>query len=197
MWWQYLLVFIGSFLVDVTPVPLPPAFTVMIFLQIVYKLNIWVVISIGVIGSILGRYVLTLYIPKISGRLLTLDKNQDVEYLGKLLKKNSWKGQLFIVVYCLMPLPSTPLFIAGGIAKMKPYYIIPGFIIGKFISDTIAVLLGKYATENVDKIFSGMVSWKSISGLVAGIVLIFAILFIDWRTLLQKKKVQLKFHVWK
>ncbi len=197
MWWQYLLVFLGSLIVDVTPFPLPPAFTVMIFLQIVYKLNIWVVIGIGVFGSILGRYILTLYIPKISGKLLTLDKNEDVQYLGKLLKHNGWKGQLFIVVYCLMPLPSTPLFIAGGIAKMKPYYIIPGFVVGKFISDTIAVLLGKYAAENVDGILSGMISWKSITGLAAGLFLVMCILFIDWRTLLQKKKLQLRFHVWK
>jgi membrane protein DedA with SNARE-associated domain len=197
MWWQYLLVFIGSLIVDVTPFPLPPAFTLMIFLQIVYKLNIWVVIGIGVLGSILGRYILTLYIPKISGKLLTLDKNEDVQYLGKLLKHNGWKGQLFIVIYCLMPLPSTPLFIAGGIAKMKPLYIIPGFIVGKFISDTIAVLLGKYAAENVNGILSGMISWKSITGLTAGLFLVMCILFIDWRTLLQKKKLQLRFHVWK
>ena len=197
MWWQYLLVFIGSLLVDVTPFPLPPAFTLMIFLQIVYKLNIWVVIGVGVFGSILGRYILTLYIPKISSKLLTLDKNEDVQYLGKLLKHNGWKGQLFIVIYCLMPLPSTPLFIAGGIAKMKPYYIIPGFIVGKFISDTIAVLLGKYAAENVDGILSGMISWKSITGLAAGLFLVMCVLFIDWRTLLQKKKLALRFHVWK
>jgi hypothetical protein len=28
-----------------------------------------------------------------------------------------------------MPLPSTPLFIAGGVAKMKPVYIIPAFLL--------------------------------------------------------------------
>lgn len=197
MWWQYLLVFLGSLIVDIVPIPLPPAFTIMIFLQITYKLNIWAVIAIGVFGSILGRYILTLYIPKISGKLLTIDKNEDVEYLGKILKHNGWKGHLFILIYCLMPLPSTPLFIAGGIAKMKPYYIIPGFIVGKFISDTIAVLLGKYAAENIDGIVSGMISWKSITGLAAGLFLVMCILFIDWRTLLQQKKLTLRFHVWK
>lgn len=197
MWWQYLLVFLGSLIVDIVPIPLPPAFTVMIFLQINYNLNIWVVIAIGVFGSILGRYILTLYIPKISSKLLTIDKNEDVEYLGTVLKHNSWKGHLFILIYCLMPLPSTPLFIAGGIAKMKPYYIIPGFIVGKFISDTIAVFLGKYAAENIDSIMLGIISWKSITGLVAGLFLVMSILFIDWRTLLQQKKLTLRFHVWK
>jgi len=30
MWWQYLLVFVGALLVDVSPFPLPPAFTAMV-----------------------------------------------------------------------------------------------------------------------------------------------------------------------
>ena len=79
-------------------------------------------------------------------------------------------------------------FLAAGMAKMKPLYIIPAFTVGKVISDTIAVVTGKYAAENADDLIHGMVSWKSISGLVLGLVLIFALLFIDWRTLLQKKK---------
>ena len=47
MWWHYALVFICSMAVDIVPFPLPPAFTVMIVLQIVFKLNIWVVIVTG------------------------------------------------------------------------------------------------------------------------------------------------------
>lgn len=68
MWWHYLLVFVGALLVDVSPFPLPPAFTVMVLLQAIFDLEIWLVIMVGVAGSILGRYVLTLYIPKLSGR---------------------------------------------------------------------------------------------------------------------------------
>jgi membrane protein YqaA with SNARE-associated domain len=197
MRWEYFLVFIGSFLVDVVPFPLPPAFTVMIFLQIFYDLNIWTVIIVGVAGSIAGRYILTLYIPKLSGKIFKRTKNEDVQYLGDKMKKKGWKGQLLILIYSLMPLPTTPLFIAGGMAKMKPFYIIPAFMIGKFTSDMFAVLAGKYAAENSKGFLTGLVSWKSISGLTLGLLLIFALLFIDWRTLLQKKKFQLKFKILK
>ena len=131
MWWQYLLVFICSMAVDVVPFPLPPAFTVMILLQVVFKLNIWAVIIIGVAGSIAGRYILTLYIPKIAGKIFKPAKNEEVQYLGKKLKEKGWKSQLAIFVYSLMPLPTTPLFVAGGMAKMKPYYIIPAFFFGQ------------------------------------------------------------------
>ncbi len=197
MWWQYLLVFICSMAVDIVPVPLPPAFTVMILLQIVFKLNIWVVVIIGVAGSIAGRYILTLYIPKIAGNIFKPDKNEDVKYLGGRLSEKGWKSHLVILVYSLLPLPTTPLFIAGGMARLKPIYIIPAFFVGKFISDSIAVFMGRYAAENTEKLLLGMVNWKSITGLLLGLVLIAALLFIDWRTLLQHKKFKLKFEIWK
>lgn len=197
MWWHYLLVFIGSFLFDVVPVPLPPAFTIMIFFQITYELSIWLVVAVGVAGSILGRYLLTLYIPHLSGKIFRKAKNEDVEFLGNKMKEKGWKGHLFVLLYCLLPLPSTPLFLAAGMAKLKPIYIIPAFFVGKMVSDISAVLLGKYASENTADLLHGALSWKSITGLVLGLLLIFALLFIDWRTLIQKKKLTFKFKILK
>jgi membrane protein YqaA with SNARE-associated domain len=197
MWWNYLLVFIGAFLFDVVPFPSPPAFTIMVFLQIVFGLNIWMVIAIGVFGSIFGRYVLTLYIPIMAGKIFNPSKNEDVQFLGKIMKTNKWKSQLVIIAYSLLPLPTTPLFIAAGIAKIKPINIIPAFFIGKFISDSILVHLGKYGTENAESILRGAISWESISSLAIGSIFISALLFIDWRTLIQKKKFELNFRIWK
>jgi len=197
MWWHYLLVFIGAFLFDVVPFPFPPAFTIMIFLQILFDLNIWWVIVVGVAGSILGRYVLTLYIPFLAGKIFKRTKNEDVEFLGKKMKEKGWRSQMVIIAYSLLPLPTTPLFLAGGMAKLKPLYIIPAFFIGKFISDAITVHLGKYASEHTKSILEQASSWKSITSLAAGLLLICALLFIDWRSLIQKKKFQMKFKIWK
>jgi membrane protein DedA with SNARE-associated domain len=197
MWWQYALVFLGTLLVDIVPFPLPPAFTVMVFLQILYDLNIWAVIGIGVVGSIAGRYILTLYIPKLSGKYFKKTKNEDVQYLGTKMKQKGWKSVAAVLIYSLLPLPTTPLFIAGGMAKLKPIYIIPPFVVGKVISDTAAVFLGKFAAENAASLTEGLVSWKSIAGFAGGLLLVLALLFIDWRTLLEKKKLTLKFHIMK
>jgi membrane protein DedA with SNARE-associated domain len=197
MWWQYLLVFIGALLFDVVPFPFPPAFTIMVFLQIMFDLNIWWVIVIGVAGSILGRYILTLYIPLLSGKFFKRSKNEDVEFLGKKMKEKGWRSQLVIIAYSLLPLPTTPLFLAGGMAKIKSLYIIPAFFIGKFISDAITVHLGKYASEHAKSIMEKALSWKSITSLVVGLLLVCALLFIDWRSLIQKKKFHLEFKIWK
>ena len=197
MWWQYLLVFLVTILFDIVPFPLPPAFTAIIFLQITFDLNIWLAIIIGVAGSIVGRSILTLYIPKVSGKIFSAAKNKDVQLLGDKMKKKGWKGQLFILVYSLMPLPTTPLFIAGGMAKVGPAFLIPPFIIGKFISDAVAVFLGKYLAENSAGIFEGAFSWKSILSLILGLLMISAILFVDWRSVFLQKKFKLKFNIWK
>lgn len=197
MWWQYLLVFIGAFLFDVVPFPSPPAFTIMVFLQIMYDLNIWFVIFTGVIGSILGRYVLTLYIPKIAGKLFNPEKNEDVQYIGRVMKNKGWKSQLVIIAYSLLPLPTTPLFIAAGMAKLKPIYIIPAFFIGKFTSDSILVYFGKYGAKSAGNLLRGGVNWQSILSLCIGIFLVAILLFIDWRALIQKKEYKLNFRIWK
>ena len=197
MWWHYLLVFLGALVFDIVPFPFLPAFTIMMLLQIVFDLNLWVVIVIGVAGSVLGRYILLLYAPLIAGKYLKSSKNKDIQFLGDKMKENKWKGQLFILAYSLLPLPTTPLFLGAGISKIKPLYIIPAFIIGKLTSDIAALLLGKYASENIESIIDNTFSWQSIAGLALSVGLLFGLFFIDWRTLIQKKKLVLNFKIWK
>lgn len=197
MWWKYLLVFLGSFLFDVVPIPFPPAFSIMVPLQIMFHLNTWLVIIIGVAGSILGRYVLTLYIPYLADKVFKPKKNKEIQFLGDKMKEKGWKSQLIIIAYSLLPLPTTPLFLAGGMARIKPIQIIPAFFIGKFISDSIAVHLGKFASDNYEGMMSEAISWKSIASLVIGVLLICALLFIDWFPLLEKRKFKLNFKIWK
>ena len=196
MFWIFVLVFLGAFLFDVVPIPFPPAFTIMVFFQIMFGLNIWWVIGVGVAGSILGRYVLTLYIPFLAGKIFKKSKTEDVEFLGKKMKEKGWKSQLFIISYSLLPLPTTPLFLAGGMAKIKPLFIIPAFFIGKFTSDAITVHLGKYAVENFTNIMDNILSIKSIASFALGLFLVCCVIFIDWRTLIEKKKFHLNFRVW-
>lgn len=193
MWWQYVLVFFGALLFDIVPFPFLPAYTIMMFLQIVFDLQIWWVIVIGVIGSVLGRYILLLYAPLLSNKYIKVSTNEDIQFLGDQMKKNIWKGQMVIFAYSLLPLPTTPLFLGAGISKIKAKYVIPWFIIGKFISDAVALSIGKYASENTEVILENIFSWKSIISLIFGITLLLALFVINWRSLIQHKKLELNF----
>ncbi len=193
----YIIVFIASMIVDLIPFAGPPAWTVMVFMTMQYKLNIWWVLITGVLGSTLGRYGLSLYIPWLSGKFIKMEKNEDLKFIGQKLAGNGWRIQFFVLLYTLMPLPSTPLFTAAGMARIRVMNILPAFFIGKFTSDMAMVFAGDYAAKNIETVASGMLSWKSISGSVIGIILVCIFLFIDWRKLLQEKKFSLTFRIWK
>ena len=193
----YVFVFLGALLFDVVPFPFLPAFTIMIYLQVHYHLHVWAVLFLGVAGSILGRYLLTLYIPLLSGRYFNASKNEDVQFLGEQLKARGWQSQAVIVAYSLLPLPTTPLFLAAGIARIRPLYIIPAFFVGKLSSDSVAVAMGNYASQNLGSLRANALSWQSIAGLGASLLLLLALLFIDWRTLIQRRKFTLEFNIFK
>lgn len=142
-------------------------------------------------------YVLTLYIPLLADKIFKPKKNREVQFLGEKMKEKGWKSQLVILTYSLLPLPTTPLFLAGGMARIKPIQIIPAFFIGKFISDSVAVHLGQFASENIDDMLNAALSWKSIASLLISVLLICALLFIDWFSLIEKKKFKLNFRIWK
>ena len=128
MWWQYLLVFVGALLFDIVPFPFLPAFTIMILLLITFHLNVWLVIIAGVVGSVLGRYILILYIPLISNKYFKKSKNDDVQFLGTKMKENKWKGQIIVLAYSLLPLPTTPLFLAAGMSKLSDQSDTPSLV---------------------------------------------------------------------
>ena len=195
--WIYILVFIAACIVDLVPFIGPPAWTVMVFFQMRYNLNIWLVLSAGVIGSTLGRYLLSLYVPWLSDKFIKVKKNDDLKFIGQQLKTKSWQVQFFVLVYTLTPLPSTPLFTAAGMARIKPMQILPAFFVGKFVSDMVMVMAGDYVAQNASSLIHGFLNWRTILTILPGVLIIALPLFIDWRMLIQEKKFRLNFRIWK
>jgi len=56
---------------------------------------------------------------------------------------------------------------------------------------------GKYAAVNIDNILKGFFSINALMASIGGVSLLFFILFIDWRILLQNKRFKLNFSIWK
>lgn len=195
--WAYLAVFLGSLAVDLIPVIGPPAWTLMVFLLMKYDLNPWLVLATGVPGSTLGRYVLSLYIPKVSDKLIKRRKSEELQFVGKKLGQKLWRSWSFVFIYSVLPLSTTALFSAAGIAKISPIQIIPPFFFGKLTSDAVMLFTGRYAAVNTSDLLSGTFSLKSIITALIGLVIIGLLLFLDWRVLLEKKKIAFNFRIWK
>lgn len=193
---MYALAFLAALLVDSIPVFAPPAWTILTVLIVKYRLNPWAVVALGAVGSTIGRSLLMLYIPRIEKRLLSRRSDANFKYLGGKLKGRFWPDFFFMLAYSLTPLSTTALFTAAGIAKLGPVPLLPAFFIGKFSSDAVMVYTGKYAAHASMNIWRTGLDWKSGLSAFAGLIVLGAVLFIDWRALLEHKKLRLHFRIW-
>jgi hypothetical protein len=145
----------------------------------------------------LGRLCYSIYIKWLSDRYIRQEKNEDLQFLGDKLSGKGWRVHLFVLVYTLIPVPTTPLFTAAGIAGFRPLHIMPAFFIGKFASDAFMMMTGKYVVTNISSIASGLLSIQSIIGTLIGMLIISFFFFIDWRCLLEDKKLKLSFSIFR
>jgi len=193
----YLAAFAAALLVDTIPVFAPPAWTILALMIIKWNPNPWGIIAAGALGSVIGRYLLTLYMPSVSARILRPSENDNLSFLGKKLGGRFWRANLFVMLYAISPLSTTALFTAAGLAHVNPWNILPGFAIGKFIGDAWVILTAKVTADEATSLMRGQLSWQTALTAGAGLLLISGVLVIDWRQLLGHKKFRLNFKIWK
>ena len=193
----YLAAFASALVVDCIPVFAPPAWTILAFIIIKWQPNPWGVIAAGAAGSVIGRYILTLYMPHVSAKIFRRSEHDNISFLGKKLGGRFWPTNLFVMAYAISPLSTTALFTAAGMAQITPANTLPGFLVGKFIGDAIVVFTGKATADNATDLMQGKISWQTALTAGAGLLLISGVLFIDWRQLLQHRKIRLNFAILK
>jgi membrane protein YqaA with SNARE-associated domain len=195
--WVYLLVFIAALAVDTIPIFAPPAWILLVILLVKFHLNPWLTVAIGVTGSTIGRYILTRYIPRVSSSLVNRREDANLRYIGNKLAKAKWSSAVFVFLYTLTPLSTTALFTAVAAARIRPWHILLPFFLGRLITDGVLVFSGKYASANLSDLLHGQANWKTLLTLIAGLLVIGLFLFIDWRALLEHKKLRFQFKILK
>jgi membrane protein YqaA with SNARE-associated domain len=160
--WLYGIVFLSAFAVDVIPLIAPPAWTVALFLLVKFHLHPLIVLPLCASGSTLGRYLMSLYIPRFAGLFIKRHKTDELKFLGKKLSQSLWQSWLFVFIYSMTPLSTTALFTAAGVAKVKPSRTVPPYFCGKFLSDAVMIFTGLYAAANFKDLVNG---WISVSRL--------------------------------
>ena len=195
--WPYVLMFLAALATDLLPIIGPPVWTVMVFMLVKFDLNPWLVLAVGVPGSVLGRYGLSRYIPAFFGKIIKQAKRDELTFVGRKLEGRLWRSWSFVLLYSLTPLSTTALFSAAGLARIRPLRILPPFFAGKFVSDAVMLFTGRYAMRNSVDLIYGTFSWKGLITISAGLLVVGALLFLDWRLLLERKQVRLNFNIWK
>ena len=196
--WAYLLVFFAALAVDTIPIFAPPAWILLVVLLVKFDLNPWITVLIGVTGSTIGRYILTRYIPRISSSIVNRREDANLRYIGHKIGKAKWSSSVFVFFYTLTPLSTTALFTAAAMARIRrPFHILVPFFLARLITDGVLVFSGKYASANLSDLLHGEANWKTVATLAAGLIVICGFLFVDWRQLLQHKKLRFRFKILK
>src|SRR4026207_1682346 len=117
----YLAAFAAALPVAAVPVFAPPAWTILAFIIVKWNPNPWAIIGAGAIGSVIGRYILTLYMPRLSARIFRRWENDNLSFLGKRLGGRFWQANTFVMLYAISPLSTTALFTAAGLAPASPW----------------------------------------------------------------------------
>jgi membrane protein YqaA with SNARE-associated domain len=195
--WPYLLVFLAALAVDTIPIFAPPAWILLVVLLVKFKLNPWLTVAIGVTGSTIGRYILTRYIPKVSSSIVNRQEDANLRYIGSKIGKAKWSSAIFVFFYTLTPLSTTALFTAVAMARIRPWHILVPFFLGRLVTDGVLVFSGKYASGNLSGLLHGQANWKTVTTLIAGLLVIAAFLFVNWRQLLEHKKLRFRFRIFR
>lgn len=195
--WLYLILLVCTIASDSVPIVGMPAWMIMVLFWSRFDLQLWVVLVVGVTGSTLGRLIFSLYAPKLSERYLKRRKTDELAFVARKLEGRLWRSWLFVFLYALTPLSTTVLFLAVGLGRVHLRNVLPPFFAGKFVIDTIMVLSGRYAVESVTDLWHGTVSWKGLGSLVAGLLVVVLLLFVDWRRLVTQRQLRLTFRILK
>lgn len=165
--------------------------------MIKFELNPFLVVTIGTAGTVCGRMIYVTYIvPWIGDKAIGSQKGIDLKFLGKKLSQEKLMVVLFVFIYSTLPLSTTALFTAAGLAKLKRRLIIPPFFLGNLIGDGLLLVSGKYAIDHFSDFYKDSLSVKNIILMMAGLSFMLVFLFIDWQTLLVKKEFKLKWKFW-
>lgn len=194
----YAGVFFAAMAVDLIPVFAPPAWTLILLGVIYWKMDPWLASAAGAAGSTAGRFVVSRYMPKLTGRFFNARENENIAFLGKKLGgRGFWKTFGLVLLYSLTPLSTTGLFTAVGVAKVDVRPILPAFFIGKTVGDAVCVLAGRKAVRSFADLLQGQTSPKGLATAALALLAVAALLFIDWRELLQRRRLRFEWRILK
>ena len=176
----YLGIFIISFIGSVSVV-FPVPYTIIIYLMGAVLNPVFVAVSSG-LGSALGEfsgYALGYY-----GRAVISDeKRRKMEYMVKLFDRY---GPAAIFFFALTPLPDDLLFIPLGVMHYPFWKVFIPALLGKIFMSFILAYAGQQSIELIETIFGGSGLFGTVITIALLVVIIVAMIKIDWEKLFEK-----------
>lgn len=195
MIWNALILFVVIFTLNVIPAFAPPTWMALSYIGFKYPLqNIMLLALLGATAATLGRLTLAqLSRAIIRQRFLSQKTRDNIDALRKSLERRRTLTFSACLLYAFSPLPSNYLFIAYGLTSLPWKLIAIPFFMGRFVSYSFWAFAGSTAARNMGMDSVDGPSYLGIYFVLSqffllGLVYLFT--RIDWRVLLDEKKLR-------
>ena len=185
--YTYPFVFFIIFVISVIPILTPPTWIVIVSAYSLNdQLNPILLSMIGASAAIAGRLIL-LQLSTVGRKAINDHRKNSLDRFRKYLEKKRYGYLIGTLLFALLPLPSSMLFISYGLMKAKSIGIVVGFWLGRFLAYFIMINLSQYFFNSFKDILNADTPSLIFIDII-GILMTLFILLIDWNTLLSDHK---------
>ena len=187
---SYLGIFLIMIAVNAAPLLMPPSWIILSsFYAVDPSLNPIVLALVGATGSTIGRFFLK-RISHLFRRFVGESQKSNLDIIGNFLNRRKYGYALASFLFAATPLPSNMLFVAYGLMRAKSIGLYIGFWIGRVIAYYIMISISHVVLVPFIQLFEDRFVGILIADAIGiGVVIFFT--FIDWGTLLTKRKFKL------
>jgi hypothetical protein len=188
----YLLAFGIVAAMTVTPVPLPPSWLVLAYLAVELDASAPGVVVAGALGAAAGRAGLAAWTRALGPRLMPRSARANVDYLAERLR-----GQRTMLgvaaVLAVSPPPAGALYTAAGLLRINLLLVAASCFAGRLVTYGLGVWLASAAADELaDRLRDAAAPWTIALGLAAVAALLWLLAAIDWRVLLERRRLRLR-----
>jgi membrane protein YqaA with SNARE-associated domain len=176
----------------VTPLPLPPSWLVLSYLSLELSANTAGIVVAGAAGAAAGRTLLAWTARTVGPRFVRGATRDNVDYLAGRLhsRRGTWGAATLLAI---SPPPAGALYIAAGLLRINLAVVATACFAGRLVTYGIGVTAASIAADQVaDRLREAAGPWS----ITLGIVLVGAALWvfarIDWRLLLERRRLRLR-----
>ena len=187
------LVFLVVLALNLLPAFAPPTWMALSFFSYKFPENdIALLALVGATAATLGRVILAKFARSIvRGKLLSPETRSNIDAIKEKLQGKRTLTAGACLFYAFSPLPSNYLFIAYGLTTLELRLLALPFFLGRLIGYNFWAHLGSAAARKlaVEAPESYMSAYFVLVQL-ACLALIYVFTRVDWRTLLQERKLR-------
>jgi membrane protein YqaA with SNARE-associated domain len=175
-----------------TPIPLPPSWLVLAYLSLELGADPVGIVLAGALGAAMGRTALAATARALGPRVMRPSLQANVDYLGARLHRPRATAGVAVLLAASPP-PAGALYAAAGILRVNLALVAASCFAGRAVTYGIGVaLVGSAAGEIPDRLRDAAAPWSIGLGLALVAAVLWLLVRIEWRTLLEERRLRLR-----